>query len=171
MLDEGPDFNGTVKELSTGQKSHTGTANTAIKSIQVTRTAPEGVGDRPGVRTGKPVKIYAYFDGSTGTIYIVSPVSDLRLNPRSNNMFQNIDAVTSLDLTMFGSAGLKNISGMFRSCDSLTEINLSKLDTSQVEQMAWMFDSCRSLKTLDLRNFNTAQRAKHVLRCSEMTRI
>lgn len=71
-------------------------------------------------------------------------------------MFQNIDAVTSLDLTMFGSAGLKNISGMFRSCDSLTEINLSKLDTSQVEQMAWMFDSCRSLKTLDLRNFNTA---------------
>ena len=156
VLDEGPDFNGTVKELSTGQKSHTGTANTAIKSIQVTRTAPEGVETALVSAPESPVNIYAYFDGGTGTIYIVSPVSDLRLNPRSNNMFQNIDAVASLDLTMFGSAGLKNISGMFRSCDSLTEINLSKLDTSQVEQMAWMFDSCRSLKTLDLRNFNTA---------------
>ena len=155
ILMEGSDFNETIKTLSTGKSSNLGTVNTEIKSIQVTNTVPEGVKTAVVSDVSSPAKILAYFDRSTGCIYLSCPVSDIRLNPQSYDLFNNMDGLTYIDMTPFNTSGLVNAKEMFSNCDNLTGINLSRMDTSNVTSMSRMFADCKNLTSLDLSSFNT----------------
>jgi surface protein len=46
---------------------------------------------------------------------------------------------------------------MFYKCSTLTSLDLSKFNTAQVKDMQYMFFECSGIDTLDLTSFNTQQ--------------
>ena len=156
VLMEGAEFNATVKRLSTGVSSTSGTVNTVIKSIQVT-TGAVPAGAKTAVVSDKdsPAEILAYFDQNTGCLYLSCPVSDIRLNSSSYYLFNNMDGLTYIDMRPFDTSGVVNASGMFGSCDNLTGVNLSQMNTQNMTSMNRMFADCKNLSSLDLSSFHT----------------
>ena len=156
VLMEGAEFNATVKRLSTGVSSTSGTVNTVIKSIQVT-TGAVPAGAKTAVVSDKdsPAEILAYFDQNTGCLYLSCPVSDIRLNSSSYYLFNNMDGLTYIDMCPFDTSGVVNASGMFGSCDNLTGVNLSQMNTQNMTSMNRMFADCKNLSSLDLSSFHT----------------
>ena len=73
----------------------------------------------------------------------------------TSNMFFSCKTLTSLDLSNFNTAFVKNMSCMFFGCKNLENLNLSNFNTSNVSYMSNMFSYCSSLKSLDLSSFNT----------------
>ena len=70
-------------------------------------------------------------------------------------MFYNCYNLQSLDLSSFNTKNVTNMSCMFYSCKNLNSINLSSFNTQKVTDMSEMFCNCYSLKNLDLFSFNT----------------
>ena len=157
IMMEGPDFNAAVKKLSTGVASNIGTVNTAVKSIQVATTVPDGTKTTVVSIEDSPAEILACFDQKTGCLSLVCPVLDIRLNPSSHYLFNNMDGLTYIDMSFFDTSSLVNAGGMFSSCDNLTGINLSGMDTSNVTSMNRMFADCKKLTSLDLSSFHTGK--------------
>ena len=71
-------------------------------------------------------------------------------------MFQNIDGLTSLDLSNFNTANVTNMTGMFYGCPNLTSLDVSSFNTANVTNMNYMFGGCSGLTSLDVSGFNTA---------------
>ena len=70
-------------------------------------------------------------------------------------LFQNLNKVTSIDLSNLDTSNVIDMSKMFSTCSSLTEIiGLEDLDTSNVTDVSMMFEYCPSLISLDLSNFD-----------------
>ena len=65
-------------------------------------------------------------------------------------MFWNCHSFTSLDLSMFDTKNVWDMSGMFAGCSRLTSLDLSSFNTENVSYMGWMFKSCSSLKSIKL---------------------
>lgn len=65
--------------------------------------------------------------------------------------------ITSIDLSLFSSRYITDMSWMFSDCSSLKTIDLNNLDTSNVTDMCGMFDCCDNLREIDLSNFNTSK--------------
>ena len=63
--------------------------------------------------------------------------------------------VTTLDLSLFDTSNVKDMSSMFEACDKLKNINLRSFDTSNVKDMSRMFNQCKKLTKLNLSSFNT----------------
>ena len=74
-----------------------------------------------------------------------------------NQMFNNCNKLTSLDLSSFNTAEVTNMSNMFRLCYALTSLDLSNFNTAKVTNMSYMFKTCKALTSLDLTSFNTAK--------------
>lgn len=72
-----------------------------------------------------------------------------------SSMFQNCEALTSIDLSHFNTEKVEDMSSMFYECKALTNIDLSHFNTGNVTDMASMFSFCENLTSLDLSNFNT----------------
>lgn len=71
-------------------------------------------------------------------------------------MFDNCEALTSLDLSGFNTSNVTSMNGIIYGCDSLTSLDLSGFNTSNVTGMSSMFYGCRGLTSLDLSGFNTS---------------
>ncbi len=155
VLIPGMQFNETVKELSTGVSCSFGTANTVIRNIAVANSAPEGAKTVRVSESGSPAEVLVYFEETSGTLYLVCESNDIRLNARANYVFNNMDGLTKVDLTMFNTSEMTNTASMFNGCENLTEIRLTGVDTSNVTIMSRMFADCKNLKTLDLSSFST----------------
>jgi len=84
--------------------------------------------------------------GGYGGVTIMSTVS----------LFANFVALTTLDLSIFDTLNVTNMSQMFNMCQALTSLDLSNFDTSKVTDMSFMFNNCWTLTTLDLSNFDTS---------------
>ena len=63
----------------------------------------------------------------------------------SSYMFYYFNNLTSLDLSMFDTSNVTNMSSLFEGCRRLTSLDLSGFDTSKVINMNGMFESCESL--------------------------
>jgi len=72
-----------------------------------------------------------------------------------SRMFCNCYNLQSLDLSSFNTKNVTNMSFMFSDCKNLNSINLSSFNTQKVTDMSEMFCNCYSLKNLDLFSFNT----------------
>ena len=73
-------------------------------------------------------------------------------------LFQNLNKVTSIDLSNLDTSNVTNMSKMFSSCNSLNIITgLENLDTSNVTDVSMMFEYCSSLTTLDLSLFDMSE--------------
>ena len=72
-------------------------------------------------------------------------------------MFSGCNNLSSLDLSEFNTANVKNMSSMFRECYKLSSLTLSNsFNTAKVTNMSYMFSGCQELPSLDLSMFNTA---------------
>ena len=89
-------------------------------------------------------------------------------------MFYRCSALSSLDLSNFNTAIVTNMSYMFFNCANLSSLDLSNFNTAIVSDMSLMFSSCSTLSSLDLSNFNTEQvrdMSYMFSRCSALTTI
>ena len=68
-----------------------------------------------------------------------------------------INTTTNLDVSKFNTSNVTNMSGMFNITVNIKNLNLSNFDTSKVNDMSYMFAGCRSLESLDLSNFDTSK--------------
>ena len=72
-------------------------------------------------------------------------------------MFEYCSSLTNLDLSVFNTSKVTDMSYMFKGCSSLTNLDLSNFDTTNVTDMSDMFYGCSSLTNLDLSGFNTSK--------------
>ena len=70
-------------------------------------------------------------------------------------MFNDCNALKSVDLSAFDTSNATDMKRMFGGCKALKSIDVSHFDTSKVRSMYWMFRNCSSLTSLDLTNFDT----------------
>ena len=71
-------------------------------------------------------------------------------------MFCCCRSLTTLDVSSFDTANVKDMHEMFGECNSLIALDLSNFSTSKVDNMEGMFAECSNLTTLDVSNFDTA---------------
>ena len=71
-------------------------------------------------------------------------------------MFQDCNALTSLDVSNWDVSKVKDMSYMFYNCKLLTSLDVSKWNTNSVETMNCMFYGCNALQTLDVSKWNTS---------------
>ena len=108
-------------------------------------------------------KVYLPSDSSYMFYYFNNLTSlDLSMFDTSNvtnmsSLFEGCRRLTSLDLSGFDTSKVINMNGMFESCESLTELDLSSFNTSNVVKMGWMFCYCYGLTDLDLTGFDTSK--------------
>ena len=81
-----------------------------------------------------------------------------------SGLFNDCCELTTLDVSNFDTRNVTSMYNMFNWCSGLTELDLSNFDTRNVTSMYDMFCSCQSLTSLDLSSFNTA----NVTRMSSM---
>ena len=63
-------------------------------------------------------------------------------------MFSDCSSLTSLDVSHFNTAKVKNMRNMFSVCSSLTSLYLTNFNTENVTNMQGMFLFCNNLKTI-----------------------
>ncbi len=79
-----------------------------------------------------------------------------KIMPKSTSYwFDNMDKITTIDLSNLDTSNVTDMSSMFSNCSSLGELNLSNFKTDNVINMRYMFGGCSSLGELNLSNFKT----------------
>ena len=73
-----------------------------------------------------------------------------------HQMFFRCSSLTSLDVTYFNTANVTDMYSMFFSCSSLALLDVTHFNTENVTNMGYMFYNCSSLTSLDVAHFNTA---------------
>ena len=71
-------------------------------------------------------------------------------------MFNDCNALTAVDLTLFDTTNASDMKRMFGGCKKLQALDLSGFDTSNVKSMYWMFRNNEQLTELDLSSFDTS---------------
>ena len=72
------------------------------------------------------------------------------------NLFGNTN-ITNIDLSLFNTSAVTDMSNMFARCSKLQSIIGSEnFNTTNVTNMSSMFEKCNKLTTLDVSNFNTS---------------
>ena len=104
-----------------------------------------------------PTTTYKWFEGMTN-LATISNIGYLTTTSVTNMgyMFQNCQALKSINLGQFNTASVTNMSYMFSGCSNLGSVDLSKFNTAKVTNMGYMFQNCQSLKSINLSVFNTA---------------
>ena len=65
-----------------------------------------------------------------------------------NNMFDNCEALKSLDLTKFNTENVTSMKFMFEACTTLTSLDVSNFNTAKVTDINYMFSNCSALTTI-----------------------
>ena len=81
-----------------------------------------------------------------------------------SGMFHGCESIKYLNLSSFDTKNVINLSSIFYNCKNLMHLNLSSFDTKNVIDMSYMFYNCYNLINLDLSSFDT----KNVLNMSYM---
>lgn len=88
-------------------------------------------------------------------------------------MFEQCEALTSLNVSSFNTANVTDMHEMFRDT-ALPSLDLSHFDITNVTDMGQMFDGCTALTSIDISNFNTASISdihRMFYNCSSLTTI
>ena len=103
---------------------------------------------------GKQCKYKSYFIPEEKGVYEIKLIIKI-LMKNCCCLFFGLSNLQSIDLSLFKTQNVTNMSYMFYSCKNLNSINLSSFNTQKVTNMYAMFYNCYSLKNLDLFSFNT----------------
>ena len=71
------------------------------------------------------------------------------------HMFYKCSNITNIDLSLFNSKNVTDMTSMFGLCYNLTSVNLSNFNTKKVSKMQLLFQGCCNLTSLDLSSFDT----------------
>ena len=118
----------------------------SIKKIEITKPL-KLVGDAHGV--------FKWLTGLT-EIKGLNQV-DTSAVTNMEDMFNQCENLTSLDLSSFNTAGVTSMRNMFVNCKGLTSLDLQNFNTEKVTDMYDMFAECASLKTLNISSFQMSQ--------------
>ena len=113
------------------------------------------------------------FTNNTFTNLIFKDVDTSNVTNMSS-MFNNCDALTSLDVSGFDTSNVTSMNSIFYYCSSLTSLDLSEWNTSNVTDMNYMFYSCSALTSLDLSGWNTSNvtdMSTMFISCSALTSL
>ena len=155
FLIEGSKFNREIRKL-TGSENVTFDA--VIEAI-VFSDEPAPAGSETVTISEKDASDYsvtAWFDHSTGSVYISTEADKVYWHRDSSSMFKNMLALKQIDLQKANTSRVTNMAMLFDACESLEELDLSTFDTSSVANMNDMFRFCEGLKKLDLSGFDTS---------------
>ncbi len=166
MMTNGPDFNKRVGALDTNQTCHidpvTGqdcnlTNKDNVEHIKHSDTAPKTSMATINIEDpdNSDYEIKAWFNTAEKTIYYYSEAEKIYLAPNSSDMFLWFTKVKDIDLAIFDTSEVTDMSQMFKYCKNLTSLNLSNFNTSNVVKMPRMFEYLTSLITLNVSSFNT----------------
>ena len=90
------------------------------------------------------------------------------------SMFSGCNNLTSLDLSGWDTSKITTMNSMFANCKNLTSLDLSGWDTSKVTNMSYMFNNCNKLTSLDLSGWDTSNVTlmnNMFHSCSNLTRL
>ena len=166
VMTNGPDFNKRVGALDTNQTCHvdpvTGqdcnlTNKDNVEHIKRSPVAPTASMVTINIEDpdNSDYEIKAWFNTAEKTIYYYSEVEKIYLAPNSSDMFLWFTKVKDIDLAIFDTSEVTDMSQMFKYCKNLTSLNLSNFNTSNVVKMPRMFEYLTSLTTLNVSSFNT----------------
>ena len=120
-----------------------------------TRAYVNSVKFDPSFADARPTTTFRWFEemryltSITGMEYLnTSEVTDM------TNMFQQCEALNSLDVSHFNTSKVTTMYSMFCDCYSLMSLDLSHFKTENVTDMSFMFSGCTGLTSLDLSSFN-----------------
>ena len=95
---------------------------------------------------------YLFYKGAR-TEYLNELLSLCENINSAEDMFNDCENLTELDLSNLDTSNIKNMSNMCRGCIRAIEIDLRNCDTSNVQNMSYAFDSCIVLAKLNISNF------------------
>ena len=166
MMTNGPDFNKRVGALDPNQTCHVDPVtgqNCNLKNKDnvehIKRSSVAPAASMVAINIEDPdnsdYEIKAWFNTAEKTIYYYSEVEKIYLAPNSSDMFLWFTKVKDIDLAIFDTSEVTDMSQMFKYCKNLTSLNLSNFNTSNVVKMPRMFEYLTSLTTLNVSSFNT----------------
>ncbi len=121
-----------------------------LTSIKFVASVPSGYTKIGTLSTGLPV-----YKGTTAT-EIAFVWEKIYAPADSSQLFYNLSKLTTLDMSVFNTSNVTNMSAMFSNCSALTSLNVSGFNTSNVTGMRSMFNGCSALTSLDVSGFNTS---------------
>ena len=72
------------------------------------------------------------------------------------NMFKGLTNIIEIDLSIFDTSKVKDMSYMFDNCTNLEKINFGNINTSLVENMKCLFHGLTKIVSFDVANFDTS---------------
>ena len=100
---------------------------------------------------------YLWRDDDSGIIYIYTQAKKLVLNENSSFMFFHLSSIEYIDMSIFDTSQVTDMSYMFSGDESLEEIYFGRnFNTSNVTNMSHMFEDTW-LEELDLSSFDTSK--------------
>ena len=121
-----------------------------LTSIKFVASVPSGYTQIGTLSTGLTV-----YKGTTAT-EIAFVWEKIYAPADSSQLFYNLSKLTTLDMSVFNTSNVTNMSAMFSNCSALTSLNVSGFNTSNVTGMRSMFNGCSALTSLDVSGFNTS---------------
>lgn len=131
---------GVDKTIITEAVFHTSTDHTT-DLLLVPSNEPEG-----------NASIYFDLDGTVAHYYTSADRYQIR---EAGWLFGGWSCLKNLDLSMFSTESVTDMSYMFSDCVNLENLDVSGFNTGNVETMTGMFKNCRHLKALDISGFSS----------------
>lgn len=144
-LNTGANFNASAKTLAQNINKDFSDADSVIKSISfyADGTVPAGITltslNHVNVGIDDANIITAYFDGSTGAIYVCSE-GTIKINSNVSYMFSNMLGLTSVDLSLFDMSGVTDSTSMFAGTSKLVNIKSPLNLTANISLAVSLYD-------------------------------
>ena len=103
---------------------------------------------------GKQCKYKSYFIPKEKGVHQIKLIIKI-LMKNCCCLFYGLSYLKSIDLSLFNTQNVTNMSYMFCNCNNLNTINFSSFNTQNVTSMNNMFYNCNNLQNIDLSSFNT----------------
>ena len=149
------EFNAKIKRLAAGKDVWTG-EDKIITGIERSLTAPNAwVSTIILSKDGVSYDIVWWFN--SWVVYYYTEADNIYLNEDSSYMFYYLSILDNIELNIFDTSRVTNMSYMFYNC-WVTSINVANWNTSKVTNMAGMFKYCRNLRHINwLEKWNTSK--------------
>ena len=139
----GQNLNAAIKTLANGSSKKHSFTDTAIKKIYFGKTGDYNVSglSSTNVDAAGNGTIKAYWNASTGTIYVLSN-STIVFSTSSDYMFAYMNSLTGIYFDNISTSAARTMQHMFAYCPSLSDLDLSKFETHNVVDYGSCFRGC-----------------------------
>ena len=147
--------NFNIRRISNKYEVYSYTCSDAILKFERVNTIPETYKtDTYKVSTDDSTHpIYMWYDSNDKAVYWYSEAPIVYLNENANNMFADLEHISSLDLSTIRTKYTTTMNYLFLGMNDLTLLDISNFNTKNVTLLEYMFSGCRNLSELDISSF------------------